>query len=167
MIILVFQSAFSQNEKKNSRVGLGLYSDLFSLPLQDAGFIQKQSGVNLFLSYGKIKFKLNTSLMNLMNSEKNTYEAYKGFGLGFGYIFAEKGVSSTELCFDVSDFTKEFKNFNNLGMSLSVNFYTFRTFFIGTGIRILKSNSSSFYNLPTYNYNWFWRIGISLNFKKK
>jgi len=170
LFILFVLFTFNVNaQNKYPKFGIGVNSEIFSLSLNSD---IEQYSTDVFLSYSltpKIQILMASRSNKLMNIKIKQYENNIAGLLGFGYLFQKDSMSNFSTLVQVAygnTFNKSV-SYNEHIIDIGTNFYFFRIFYLGTGLKFFHIEETNFTNLPNCNINWYWRLGFQLRFWKK
>jgi hypothetical protein len=169
-VILSLSLAPIRAQESCSTFGLGLQSNLVSIPLSPQNHSSESSGVYLFFM-PSTKIILRAGFDNRKDSELKLKQFESSFGahVGLGYVVYENapGNFSAELSASFTNSLKEFKQFSNYHSDLGIKFLSFKAFYIGTGVRYSHIEKTNFSISPLSITNWYWNIGLQLQLTKK
>jgi len=170
LLILAVLSAINVNAQNiNPKVGVGLNSEIFSMPL-NSDF--SEISTDVFVSYyfnPKIQMFVANRRNILLNTNTNQFEN-RGAGLiGFGYCFQRDSASNFSILIQAmyGNTLNKSVSYKEHIFDLGINFYFYKMFYLGTGLKSSYVETSKFVNLPNQNINWYWRLGFRLNMGKK
>ena len=167
-VICVIFSIFTIHAQHNSRFGVSLYSDYFSIPLSQENLITKSGGVGAsYFLKDKLRFSLGFEERMQINSISKSYLTDHGILLGTGYIFWDdnKGFNSAEAIFELSNSLKYFSDFIDYSVSIGARMYFLDVCFLGTGLRYAGFKGEQMQQ--SNNLSWFWQLGLNLKIGKK
>jgi len=167
---LLFSLSILNAQQMNSRIGLGVQVDLMNISLQPEILLLKTTGAHVIFPLNN-RFNIKAAYIsnNLQNVNIKQYENYNGYSLGIGYFIFDNQITnySIELSFNFENsFNDSFKLMNH-SEKFGVNFYMFKSFYIGTGIKYFQQKNTNFTNLTNNNYNWYWQLGCQIYFANK
>ncbi len=163
-IILLFFVFFISNTifSQQNRIGIGLGSDFMNLSLTSEDIILRSRNARfIFWLNDKINLKLvygnNDLIFNL-----TTYKANNEAGIGAGVLLYENKLknNSIELNILCANTLERFTPINKFYYSFGLNFYMYRAFYLGTGLKYFQHNNTNYNN----GLNWFWTIGYQIYF---
>lgn len=151
---------------QRSAFSIGLYSDLFSVPLssQTENFTASSSGVQGIYSLNE-KWKINVGLesINLYNSTVRTYQTDENLKVGASYQFwqdpSEK--NTLELGLSVSNSLNHFGTMGDLGVDAQVRLNFLKLCYIATGYRYIGVEGRETLLFNRGVPSWYWQVGIS------
>ncbi len=169
LFFILFAVIFTVNAQEHKqKIGLGIRIDYFNVPLNQELFVFNTSGVNaVYFLNKKINVKIAYESNNLMDKNLKRYEQNHGIMFETGY-FINKDMSknfTTELTLSSGTVFNNSFSFNNYYSKTGVNFYLFKAFYLGTGLKYFYLEDTNFNNLPINNFNWYWQMGFQLYLK--
>ncbi len=154
-------------QEKTSKIALGMHTDYFNVPLNKELFVFNTKGVHGVYSFSKkMNIKIAYESNILMDKNLKQYEEYHGAMFELGY-FIYNGMSknfTTELTSSYGTTLNNGFLFENHYLKTGLNFYLFRFFYLGLGLKYLHFEKTNFSDLPVNNFNWYWQMGFQLNF---
>ncbi len=162
-LLLIMAISILSAQEKQFRTGFGIKTDYLILPLQNKALLLQTSAIYGVLGLNKrINFKLGCMSNSLKNENLKQYENYNGIFFSAGYSTINKKNFSTEFFLSFENTFDDFFTANNHCEELGVNFYMFKVFYLGTGIKFFRYTSSDFYQVQQNNFNWYWQMGCQL-----
>lgn len=167
---LLLSAVVTVAQNKASSFGYGISSDFFSIPLSEHSLVTNST--NVYCTYifnDDLNFKLGFDGVQLKDLNAKRYENLSGLMLGAGYTILQDQPRNftTELTLAASNGFENFASFRNYHADLGVRVMMFKSFYIGTGIRLAHNEVSGMTAVPQNSCNWFMQMGIQLYLHKR
>ncbi len=164
LFLLLFVCFIQFNKAQNqSLLNLGLNTDFITVPLTENSLLSNNTTVNICYNFSdNLNFMIGYEGSVVKENLNKKYTNLSGLLVGFGYYLNNnaKNNFNTELFASYTNAFNNFSSFDNYHSDLGIRFYYKKMFYVGTAVRY--SNNNLPISANTYNFNWYWQMGIKL-----
>lgn len=157
-------------QEKSSSFGYGISSDFLNVPLSEQSLALNSTNVYCTYSMNEnLNFRIGFDGVLLKDLNAKRFENFSGLVVGAGYTVLQDQTRNftTELTASASNGLMDFLSFKDYHADLGVRFMMFKSFYLGTGVRLSHNETASIVTAPLNSYNWYMQMGIQFYFMKR
>ena len=170
LVCLFLTAVVTVSQEKTSYFGYGISSDFLSIPLNEQSLGTNSTNVYCTYSvYDNLNFRIGFDGVLLKDLNAKRFQNLSGLFVGAGYIVLQDQTRdfTTELTASASNGLINFSSFKDYHADLGVRFMMFKSFYLGTGMRLSHNETASFLTAPLNSYNWYMQMGIQFYLGKR
>lgn len=167
---LLFIATLTIAQGKKAVFGYGLSTDFLSIPLSEQSLATQSTNAFITLTINdNLSFMTGYDGILLKNLDTKSFDTNTGFLLGAGYtVFRDQsGNFTTELSASVTNSFAKFFSFKDYHADFGLRFLMFKSFFLGSGVRLNHNETSAIISSPLNSFNFYMDLGIQLYMGKK
>lgn len=170
VFFLLLTAALTDAQENSSLFGYGINTDFLSVPLSEHSLALHSTSVYCSYSLNEdLNFRLGFDGLMMKDLNAKRFENLSGLVIGAGYTILHDRPRNftTELTLTASNGFGNFSSFRNYHADLGVRLMMFKSFYMGTGLRLAHNEVAGIVAAPLNSYNCYMQMGIQLYLHKR